>query len=535
MFFKRLTLCLLCSVSLLHLWGQDSLLLRDFRFVLHDNAWLTSGNAAALSTYSSRNISLAEARLAVGRGGLVNYYDAASQLDAAVSIASFYRLSPRVVAAGTISYDNWSGSDMTGSAFINPERKPFNLAEDSLTNSGDKHLDTYRLSGGVAFDVWRGMALGAHIDYTAANYAKYKDLRHKNKLMDLHLSASIFAPVTPWLSLGAGYTYQVGTESITFGTYGKSEKVYKTLIDYGGFFGRVEQFGNEGYTDRSREMPLFEDGHGGQVQMELRPLAALSIMGGFGLSHATGYYGRRSPYTPTYTAHKRNRREARARVQYRHCASRFSLDATYSKETLTNHAETFRELTNEGGANYYEYYDPVETADKTWKELQLTATAQLAIRGELPTWSASVAYHWAKRRQTAYLYPFFRWQQLSSNSLSVSLCRNLLTRSGVWTLTLNGAFLKGSGQPFRDFAFVTPSQGQELPATMEAFLWREYQYLTAAQYTIGGSVKYAFRFPGTQLKTHAALSATHRKANQTFDYSTGRDRTLLAVAIGCTF
>ena len=41
--------------------------------------------------------------------------------------------------------------------------------------------------------------------------------------------------------------------------------------------------------------------------------------------------------------------------------------------------------------------------------------------------------------------------------------------------------------------------------------------------------------PHTRLKTHVRLAATHRKANQTYEYSTGNDCTSLALAVGCTF
>ena len=558
--------------------SQDSLLLRNFQFVKHDNPWLTTRNAAALTTFSTATITEAEAQLTKHKGGLTDYYGAPDALEAGVSIASFYRLSPRTVVAGSISYNNWSGQDMTGSAFINPERKPFNIAEDSLTNAGDKHRDTYRLSGSMGIDIWQGYALGARLDYTAANYAKYKDLRHKNKLMDLLLSAGIHAPVMSWLSLGANYTYHRNTESLDFGTYGKSEKVYKSLIDYGAFFGRVEQFGNEGFTDKSREMPLFEDGHGADFQLSVMPLAPVSLFGTVGFSHSTGYYGRRSPYTITYTNHSRDRFEATARLTYqpgtpsaasssspsaassssssgvpsssssgvpssssaapsslRSCRSRFYLDITYSREALKNNAETYRELTNASGATYYEYYDPVETGDKTWHELDVAATALLGINGELPTWQLTVGYHYLQRKQKAYLYPYYMHQRLSNNTVSLNATHNLLTRHGVWSFTLSGAFLKGDGKPFTVNTFVTPSAGQEPPAMMSAFLYREHQYLTAPQYHIGGSVKYAFRFPGTRMKTHVCLSASHRKANQSNDYSTGSDRTQLSVAVGCTF
>ena len=68
--------------------------------------------------------------------------------------------------------------------------------------------------------------------------------------MDLVLTAGIYAPLADWLAMGADYAYHRNTESLDFGTYGKSEKIYKSLVSYGVMMGRVEQFGNEGYTDK---------------------------------------------------------------------------------------------------------------------------------------------------------------------------------------------------------------------------------------------------------------------------------------------
>ena len=531
--------------------AQDSLLLRDYQFVKQQDVWLTHPNAAALTRLQSPSIVEAEAQLAKGNGGHIDFYDSRNTLQATVNIESYYRLSRRVVGFGAISYDNWTGRDMTGSAFLPMARKassvflqrrPFDLVEDSLTNSGRKHRDTYRLSGAIGVDIWRGISLGARIDYTAANYAKYKDLRHKNKLMDLQITVGAYAPVTEWLSLGANYAYHRQTESITFGTYGKSEKVYKTLIDYGAFMGRVEQFGYEGFTDKSHEMPLFEDGHGGSFQLELRPFSGLggrwqqlALMGAVSLAHSTGYYGRRSPYTITYTGHKRDIVEVMARLSYAVRAARYALDFSFGTERLDNHAETYREQKNDNGATFYEYYDPVETGSKKWHDMAFKATAQWGVRGELPAWELTAGYQWAKRRQTAYLYPFFRYQRLTANRLTASATHNHLMAHGVLSVNLHGSWQKGNGDPCQDGAFVVPSDRQEMPATMEAFLQREYHYLTAAQFGVGGSVKYAFRFPGTKLRTHVRLGADYRKVNGDYDYATGNHHWLLTAAVGCTF
>ena len=181
----------------------DSLLLRDFNFVGASDAWLGGNNAAALTRWQSRNISRAELSTHYQRGGFVNYNESPRAWNTTGRVESFYRLSPRMVVYGQMTYDSFSGREMTGSAFISPHRKPFDIAEDSLTNAGKKHFDTYHLTGALGWQMWRGLAIGAKVDFTAANAAKYRDLRHKTKLMDLNLLASIYAPVGRTLSFGA--------------------------------------------------------------------------------------------------------------------------------------------------------------------------------------------------------------------------------------------------------------------------------------------------------------------------------------------
>ncbi len=581
MFAKRLTisLCLTCA---LNISAQDSLLLRDYAFVKRQDPWLTSQNAAALTRYHQANIAEAEVTLTHQRGGLINFNGSPNQLKASAGIESYYRISPRTVLFGSISYDNLSGKDMGGSAFIPwsliSSRQPlpsfggvgggslslrhFDIIEDSLGNEGTKHLDVYRLSGAFGTDIYNGIAFGARLDYSAANYAKYKDLRHQNKLMDLLATASIYIPLGHLLNVGAHYQYHRNIEHVAFSTYGTNEKTYKSLIDYGNFFGKVEQFGEEGYTDKSREMPLVDEGYGGGLQLELRPLSQLSIYGAFTIAHTTGYYGRKSPYTITYTNHTSDQKTLNARITYeparsssdsRSSSSRSSvsrssvsnlfsmsrqcLDLTLSNHSLDNNANTFLEQKSPTGATYYNYYDPVETGTKKLLLGSLVYTLDLGIRDNLPTWTLLAGTSWMERKQTAFLYPYFRYQKLSSQTYFLSLTHNHILKSGIWSFSLNSSYQKGSGDPYEDGTFQTPSAKQTPPPTMQAYLMQEYHYLTASQYSIGGQVKYAFPFPGTSLLTHIRFTLSHQKANGV-DISNcpiGRDRTSGTIAIGCTF
>ena len=131
----RLFHILLSVLFATSVWAQDSLLLRDYTFIKQSDPWLTSPNAAALTRLAHQNIAQADLSLTGKKGGFTNYSgsDDATLLNA--NVESFYRYSQHTVFFGSMSYENFSGRHMAGSAFINPERKPFDLVEDSLITS----------------------------------------------------------------------------------------------------------------------------------------------------------------------------------------------------------------------------------------------------------------------------------------------------------------------------------------------------------------------------------------------------------------
>ena len=162
----------------------------------------------------------------------------------------------------------------------------------------------------------------------------------------------------------------------------------------------------------------------------------------------------------------------------------------------------------------------------------------LGVRHELPTWTITAGYHWQQRDITAYLYPYYRQQQLRTNEWTASIVRNVILRKGVWNISLHGGYQKGTGDVYRDGTFVTPSDKQPQPATMSAFLYQDYQYLTAPQYHIGAQLKYTFLFPGTRLCTHVRAAFDYRHATINDETPSGLhnpSRTTFLIAAGHTF
>lgn len=523
---------LLCHSNILN--AQDSLLLRDYRYIQQSSPWLTSTNAATLTRFQTQNIAEAELSLQYGKGALCNYYQADKELLLDAAIESYYRVSSRTVVYGKMGYENYNGWGMTGSAWIDPTHKPFDIVEATLDNPGKKHRDTYQLTGAVGVDLGKGVALGAKVDYTTANYAKYKDLRHKNSMMDLQVSAGVYVAATRWLGIGANYLYHRNTESLNFSMYGKDDKVYNSLISFGTFMGPVEQFGSRGYTDKANEMPLVDDGNGFGVQVDFRLTDELSFHNSLTYLYHQGYYGKKSPTTITYANHNGYRLAYLGQLSYKRGAAHHLLAVGVETEKIENNGATYRELMNDNGAYHYEYYEDVKTGDRRWASTSIDYTGHLGIRGELPTWTIKAGLHFLERKQKGIRYPFFRRQSLKRTEASIEGERNMVMKKGVLTATLGVSYAKGSGAPYQDGTYTALQSGQTPPASMDAFLYQEHHYLTASQYGVGLQARYAFLFPSTRLKTHVRAAFEYHRATETSDYC-GRDHTTATIAIGCAF
>lgn len=518
--------------------AADSVLLRNSAYVTDADPWLPNGNAAALTRWRSDNLSWATLRANYGYGGFVNYNESSRELRAGADVRSVYRLSKRTVGYGRISYENAEMHNMTGSAFIAPDRYPFNIVEDSLTNAGKIHQDTYRLTGAVGVDIWQGLSLGGRVDFTAANAAKYKDLRHKNKLMGTDASFALYWPATRWLSLGANYRYLRHSESVAFSTYSSNDITYKSLIEYGGMMGIVEQYSSSatnGLTTSSTERPQFYDGHGYGLQAELRLAPGLTWTGTWKMAYLKGYYGKDTPYDIVYMRHHTHRYLFTTRLQYRAARSLQHLNASIENEKLRNFQNQYRLSINEHGAQYYEYFQPLRTADKVWVNTHIGYTGYFGLNGETPAWLLQGGARFAYRTLTAYNYPFYRRQHWTSTEGYLNVARNLLLRKGMLTLEGGVSYLKGKGSLYDDGAFITPSDKQTQPDEMMTFLYREHAALLAPQYALRTAVQYAFIFPTTRLKTYIRADFNYRHCNAGNDWLQGTMHWNAGFTVGINF
>lgn len=514
--------------------SADSIRWRNITYMRQSEAWLSSENAAGLHALSIPHLSTAEVYANKQNGDFVNYYQSNNSFEFGAQVESFYRFNPKIVFYGKVDYRNFSGKHMTGSVFIHPENTPFDIVEYSDENRGDKELENYHLAGAVSANLSEKIIIGGKVDYTAANYAKQKDLRHVNKLLDMYVTAGIIYRLNSKLELGANYYYRRSTEGLFMDTYGTTDKVYNSLISYGGFFGVVEQFGENGYTKENEEKPLFNEYHGGTLQVKWRILPKLRFFNEFAYKSRSGYYGKKSPSTVVYSEHDADILSYSGTLSLQERNNLHNLHVHFSQEALNSFENIYRYDNEGGGLGNVGYYGTLDTTDKTVRKLDAGYTGNFRVTDGCPAWVAKGIFSYFSRTLTASVYPYYRKQDLHNLTFQLSGERNICREKDMYSLYLGGAYTSGGGDIYKDGTYATPTESQTAPRSMEAYLYREYEFLTCKQVKGNAGFRYAHTIGRKGMKGYTSIHYSLTKAFNT-EYLTGDMHHEIAWTLGCTF
>ena len=418
---------------------------RDFRLTEQRNVWLTSDNAAALTSFDDSTIAHATFSYRHDEGKLHTMSEGKRQDAYDADVQSYCRLSPDVVAYGRATYSRHNISDAAGSMLMpTMNLKPFDLVEETNDNAGDKSMETFCINGAIGWRVWRRLAVGARLNYTAGTYAKQRDLRHSNTLTDMDVRTDAFLALPHNSGIGVGLVYNRQIEAMQFKTYGTTDQIYYTLIDYANRHGERETFGTEGFTDSKNRLPLLSEHIGVTAQAKYDRLFA-----DITYSHRTGYYGRKSQYSASHEQHHGDCLAMHLRYDMTQNVERLVwMDLRLTTESLTSERENYRQTTATNGtaATYYEYFEPTKMADKVQTYGMATVNAYCKPSGQIFLWHIMGGTHYWTRRQTAYVYPDTYTTSRHIIAPFVSARRSLLTRGGkLWSaeagvITTMGSF-----------------------------------------------------------------------------------------------
>ncbi|MBR5465898.1 MAG: hypothetical protein IKU79_00570 [Bacteroidaceae bacterium] len=494
---------------------------------------LHSENAAWLTDFSQRTMSEVNLYGKMNGGDFKNYFTSSSELSFGVDASSICRLSKRVALEGRVGYCNTQHSALAGSAFIDPTQTPFDIVEFTDENRGDKKTEQYSLLGRVGVDVSQRIALGASFSYVAANYAKYKDLRHTNSLMAMDLTLGTLFRLGKGVSVGLDYAYTRRIESISFNTYGTQDKAYASLLNYGAFFGKKEVFGDMGYTKSGETKPLLDVYHGGAIQLSWEITENLRWFNEAGFRTRNGYYGNPSQSTVMYAEHGGMEYYYKSVLNTIHLLNRHNVFFDLRHYGVSTQENVYAFRNEETGLDYIEYLGQREVGNRKLTTFSLAYEGFFHERNGIAQWQSCARMYYNNRAIHASNYPDYRKQNLNWWSIEASATRNIVNKEkNCYSLSLLALYGGGAGKPYNDGKYVQTADGGALTYMRNDLLYQEWEYLTATQIGYGAAIEYS-RHLGKAI-LNVALSGNVRHAFNT-QYLTNPMRYELALNIGCRF
>mgnify|MGYP003575583588 CR=1 FL=1 len=508
----------------------DSLSIADIDYVLRSEGWLSSRNPTGLKDLRVTSVAAAETFFRKSNGGFHNYHQSDNSYSYGLDVQSFHRLDENLVLSGSFLYDAFTGKHMTGSAFIDPYKNPFNIVEMVESMEGNKELETYHLTGAISGQLNSRLAIGAGIDYQSANYAKMRDLRHVNKLLDMCLSAGGAYQLFRKAGIGVNYAYQRRVESVRFNFFGNTNEQFSSLIDFGAFFGRKERFGNEGYTDETK--PLTNIGHAVSLQLNFNFTERSKLFNEFSLTRMKGGFGEDGTDSKLLTEHKVSEYSYRGIVSLagERKLQLLRLDITYS--TGINYENELVRQTEPGGVSKAIFIGKKEVLDKVMFEGKLGYSLFKEIDHNNPGWKLDLDAGYVRRLQTTTLYPFYRDQTLNRYYVQGRAGRCIDAEKRRYNVAIGLAYSAGSGDVKYDGLHTTPSPSQAPAQTMDLYLTQEWEFFTKPAASADLSVKVSQQIKHN-LYPYLLVSYSYTRAFDT--QFLGDHFNTISARIGCNF
>ena len=213
---------------------------------------------------------------------------------------------------GSFSFKQKQGKDMNGSMFIKPGYYPVDVLE---FTPGDKTLQAYTFSGGIAVPLDNRWTIGAKMDFESDNYAKRKDIRHTNYRLDMTLAPSATLRLDRW-TIGAAAIFNKNSESLQAEQIGTATaESYYAFLDKGMMYGIRQVWNGSGIHLSESGLDRFavkEYSYGASTQVE-RILSNGAIYADIEWLASNGEIGEKS-----YLFFRFPRRSVTGRIGYRH-------------------------------------------------------------------------------------------------------------------------------------------------------------------------------------------------------------------------
>lgn len=437
-----------------------------FDRVVRRNPW-NDGVMAAGIRQDTLSRSFAEVYFVKENGGMTDRSASDDSWNAGARTASIRHLE-KISFAGSFFYDYFDGRNMCGSIFTVPGLYPVDIVE---FTPGRKVRETYAFTGALSAVLGERWTGGLQVDFMARNYAKRKDLRHKNTRLDFEFAPSVMYRAGRF-AVAAAYIVGVDREQIEAEEIGSSAESYMAFFDRGLRYGSLQLW-------ESNDLHLSTAGVSGFPVKQTTQGAALGAQ--YGVLHAQLSYRFRQGETGERIAlHEFETHELSGAVA-------LALGQAESRHEVRLGAE-WQQLDNRETIVSYENINGVANP-QMHGSVPIFGRRSLDVRAEYE-WTttrtdlrAGVLGSFLDRESTL-MYPYVQGQRLHYGSVWA----DWVQRFGHWELNVAADFRTG-GFRERETRFETTAVPGDYPVRLTEWYDYENEYLTADRLSLGAGVR----------------------------------------------
>lgn len=516
-----LGVCLLC-VGLLPLKAQQN---EKCVFCMErlkaDNPWIGAKNASGLIFNRFNDFSYVEGGILTESGDFRNITDPTSLFNSRLKTESFRKIN-RLSFYGSFEFDYIHMQNKCWSSVLHPENTFFIMA-DSLP--GRQTLESYKLNGGVGFELNKQWAIGAGISYLTASNAKKRDIRNKNTYMEMTVHPGVLFR-SQYLNLGVNFNYERMTEKIEDKRYGSGSNPTLFMLE-GLWFHKSIQL-----TETSTEIRQIQnDGYGGAAQLELlfgdfrffNQFSATKTDQVIWINHVNGQKGGEQEqtdfdYQGTLSMEKEN---------WLH-----ELKGNFANRERLGFENIQREELVDGFKAWVQYGR---------KNKGILETSEFGLHYTLyrdrtcldNSWRATVGFDRKTSTQKYKLFPVTYQQEIEQTTFQAGFHKNFRLKSGCIDCGLLFTLRNGDGTMFKISSEDPEISGENLYPQLGEQLEQEYNYLRANYY--GGELHLKYTYPLNRDKGQSLYADLKLNRKNPYDSPVDGHRTGFGFLLGFCF
>lgn len=431
------------------------------------NPWNASLNAAGIRLDSISH-SYAEAYFTKENGGMTSHSSSDNSWNAGVRTESIRHLK-RVSFAGGFNYDYFDGRNMCGSMFTVPGYYPVDILE---FTPGRKIRESYNFQAAMSAELNPHWLAGFDARFEARNYAKRKDLRHKNTRLDFEFAPGILYRAGRFAA-GASYIVGIDNEKLEAEEIGSTPESYKAFFDRGLRYGSLQLWESNDLhltTSGVSGFPVRETTQGAAVQAQYGPLFAEAAY-----------------------RNRQGRTGEGGTIWHEFATDNFTADAVVTLgNSLSRHyvrlGMEWESLDNRENIITYETVNGVSTphihgSTPIFGRRSLDLNGEYEWKREQMDWRIGATYTQLNRESTL-MYPCVKEQRMHWQTV----WSTFLYRFGAWEATVAADFRKGSFSE-KERVSEAPAAPGDYPSQLTEYYLYENEYLTAPRLGVGLAVR----------------------------------------------